>query len=376
MIPAGKSAETRQTVELATVNSSLKLRGVRGRVVAHDDRLYWRTTVTAADGTRKDRRVRLDLPANPSQLLLAESRVLSLAAEVQSNGCLPPALPWDRPEVEVAAGVPTLLVSDAIELFKQDFWQGRLRTSAAERSLRNYLRVLKPLPPNANLTIDLLCEVAKNMAPGTRSRLARCQLFKRVAVLVGLPGVERLDALRTPYEPSPRQLPSDEQIVEIVERMRSTKYAWLTAVLATYGCRPSEAFSLFPADDGTAKVLTIKRKSKLPVWRTALALQPAWVDQFRLHEIDRPWEVATPTQYDSFEAERLSSNWGKSVARLFPHPIYDLRHAWAVRSIRRGINASLAAKCMGHSLAVHHSTYHRWLEQSDVAAVAAGLRVS
>ena len=29
---------------------------------------------------------------------------------------------------------------------------------------------------------------------------------------------------------------------------------------------------------------------------------------------------------------------------------------------------------MGHSLAIHHNTYHRWLDQSDVAAVAAALQ--
>ena len=42
--------------------------------------------------------------------------------------------------------------------------------------------------------------------------------------------------------------------------------------LITYGCRPSEVFSLRPADNGTAKVLTVKQKDKLPIWRTALAL--------------------------------------------------------------------------------------------------------
>jgi len=38
------------------------------------------------------------------------------------------------------------------------------------------------------------------------------------------------------------------------------------------------------------------------------------------------------------------------------------------------LNASLAAKCLGHSVSVHHETYHRWLEGADVAALAARLR--
>jgi hypothetical protein len=42
-------------------------------------------------------------------------------------------------------------------------------------------------------------------------------------------------------------------------------------------------------------------------------------------------------------------------------------------SIHQGLNASLAAKTMGHSLAVHHDTYHHWLGQADVAAKLAGV---
>ena len=49
--------------------------------------------------------------------------------------------------------------------------------------------------------------------------------------------------------------------------------------------------------------------------------------------------------------------------------LYDLRHAWALRSIRKNLNASLAAKTKSHSLDVHHRTYHRLLETADMAGV-------
>ncbi len=41
---------------------------------------------------------------------------------------------------------------------------------------------------------------------------------------------------------------------------------------------------------------------------------------------------------------------------------YDLRRAWAVRSMAYGLEVSLAAKQMGHSVAVHIQTYHAWLD--------------
>ena len=145
-----------------------------------------------------------------------------------------------------------------------------------------------------------------------------------------------------------------------------SKYGWATWALITYGCRPAEVFSLQPAGDGTAKVLSVKRKGKQPTWRTALAL-PVSAEQ---PERSVPWDVGSP-QYDSLVAMRLTQSWGKWLQSSSPGlQLYALRHSWAVRSVRKNLNASLAAKCMGHSLAVHHSTYHRWLEQADVAAAA------
>jgi len=145
-----------------------------------------------------------------------------------------------------------------------------------------------------------------------------------------------------------------------------------------YGCRPSEIFSLRPQENGTAEVLTVKRKGKLPTWRTALALPIAGLPALTGRSV--VWDVKSPAEYDYLEASRLVKNWGKWLNNKWSKQVmadvdlYDFRHAWALRSIRKNLNASLAAKTMGHSLDVHHRTYHRWLEAADVAAVAASLK--
>ena len=51
--------------------------------------------------------------------------------------------------------------------------------------------------------------------------------------------------------------------------------------------------------------------------------------------------------------------------------LYDFRHCWAVRSIRESVPTGLASWCMGHDIAVHKRTYHRWLTESEVAALVA-----
>jgi integrase len=51
---------------------------------------------------------------------------------------------------------------------------------------------------------------------------------------------------------------------------------------------------------------------------------------------------------------------------------YDLRHAWAVRAIHNPqISPSLAAKSMGHSLAVHSNQYQRYFDANEMATVQA-----
>jgi len=86
----------------------------------------------------------------------------------------------------------------------------------------------------ATLTMDLLVAGAATTAPGSRTRLEACNVFKRLARLVGVADTERLDAIRTPYEPGQRELPSDEQIAAMLLKMeRAYEYAWMTLALVT-----------------------------------------------------------------------------------------------------------------------------------------------
>lgn len=81
------------------------------------------------------------------------------------------------------------------------------------------------MPQHATLTTDLLVAVANTTAVGSRSRLESCKVLKRPGKLVGLEGVEQLDAIRTPYEPAERDLPGDDLMEELVKNIGShTKY--------------------------------------------------------------------------------------------------------------------------------------------------------
>ncbi len=74
---------------LDATNAALKTRGVKGRIVGAKDLFFLRGTFTAADGTRKDRRIALGLNAHQGQRLEAEARVLQLASIINSTGMVP-----------------------------------------------------------------------------------------------------------------------------------------------------------------------------------------------------------------------------------------------------------------------------------------------
>lgn len=359
--------------QLQTLNASLRSKGVRGRLVVVRRTLFLRGTFTATDGTRKDRKICIGLPAHPGQLLKAENRVLQLADIINSTGIVPEELPWDALAPSVVVSTATeITVADALERLEEDFWKGKVRTSAAQRTWDRLKAEVDRLPPAATLTMDLLVAVGEKQEPGSRTRQEFLKVSKRVAKLVGIEGTERLDELKTPYEPAVREVPSDQVVADLLEQViDDPTWGWPTWAIATFGCRPAETFSLQPAEDGTAQVITVKRKGKQPYWRTALALPVYGSRAMR----SVPWDVASPTQYDSITAKLYTDRWMGWLRRQHPTlQLYDLRHAWAIRSISKIPSTSIAAKCMGHDIAVHHRTYHRWLDQADIAAIAQTLQ--
>ena len=107
-----------------------------------------------------------------------------------------------------------------------------------------------------------------------------------------------------------------------------------------------------------------------------MALPPYLVEGLDLYDVRRDWEFDL-SNYDSIEAKRQTDMWGGWLSRNCGHlgvQLYDIRHAWCIRSIRANIQTALAAKCMGHDITTHTRTYASSLDQADVEAVAKTLK--
>ena len=295
-------------VQLKTINAGIKRVSIQQR----KDSLVLVATLPAKVDGRKPHQQRIPTghKADAHGLKLAQKQALLLASAKASG-----TFEWgdwsDQPAATSRPAVEEVLtVGEAVSQLEQDFWKNKIRTTAAERTWSRLKAETDRLPQAANLTMDLLVGVGDQQEPGTRTRQEALKVFKRLAVLVGVDSTDRLDAIKTPYEPGFRDVPSDEQVLALLRAMpRDHKYTWMTRALVVYGCRPSEIFSLRPQDGGTAEVLTIKRKGKLPTWRTALALPIAGMPALTGRSV--VWEMGSPAEYDSLAASRLVKSWGK-----------------------------------------------------------------
>jgi integrase len=166
-----------------------------------------------------------------------------------------------------------------------------------------------------------------------------------------------------------RQLPSDAEIITLVDRIPNDGWRLAYGLMATYGLRNHEVFfcdcsALAPGGDRVIRVLPTSKTGEHQVW----PFQPAWVEHFGLERLGRERHALPPVCTDL--GRTTLQQVGRRVAEQFrryelPITPYDLRHAWAVRTIHVGLPDTVAARMMGHSVGIHTRTYHHWITRRD-----------
>ena len=166
-----------------------------------------------------------------------------------------------------------------------------------------------------------------------------------------------------------RQLPSDQQILESILRIPNPRWRLAYGLMATYGLRNHEVFfsdlsALSDAGDRVIRVLPTTKTGEHQVW----PFNPDWVERFDLLKLGREPQ-ALPVISTDLRTTTLQQV-GRRVTEQFrrydlPLTPYDLRHAWAVRTIHIGLPDTVSARMMGHSVAIHTRTYHHWITRRD-----------
>lgn len=151
---------------------------------------------------------------------------------------------------------------------------------------------------------------------------------------------------------NPRDIPTDDRIVECFKLIPSEEWRWAYGILATYGIRPCELDKL-EFDDMPVLICHTDESSGLKGVRGDRRIYPflpEWVDLFDLQNPKlQPKKNVAYLMQTQFRRHKL------------PFPPYALRHAWAIRTMELGLAIELSSAQMGHSVKVHSTTYHRWI---------------
>ncbi|KAM3092667.1 site-specific integrase [Phormidesmis sp. 146-35] len=330
---------------LAQANGRLKASNVGVSIEAVGNRLYLRSTFPPKPDSDKEKpsqqRLTLGYHANPTGLKLAEQEARKVGALLDCH-----EFSW-QPYLRESA-IDPLTIINWVDKFESDYFNRRKRSPKSETTWKtDYSQVLSRLPPDEPITLQLLTSAITGTEADSRTR-------QRFVDVLGLEA--NFKPLRGNYSPSkvmPRDLPTDETIAQWREGIPNQKWRYAYGLIATYGLRPHEVFHCnldkFP-------VLQVGEATKTGQ-RRIYPFYPEWLELWNLREGTLPTVSG-----------RNNSDLGSRVSHQFkryevPFPAYNLRHAWAVRSMEFGLDISLAAQQMGHSVRVHSEIYHAWISE-------------
>ena len=329
-------------------NGRLKAAKTGVTILQRGDRLYLQAVLPPRPGSGKSsssqQQIALGIHANAGGVSLAEK-------EARKLGYLRDAKEfyWELYDRKVAQKLET--IGDWLAKFEQS----KRDAICATTWKTDYQQPFGRLPADEPIGSEVLLSAISKTTLNTRQRRRFCLAFRQLAQFAGIE-LDLGDLLGnySPTKVQPRNLPTDEQIENCFDKIKNPQWQWIYGVIAAYGLRDHEAFYLDLSKFPIAQVLEGKTG-----YRQCWPLRPEWAEQWDLKNIKRP--PVTGKCHADF-GDRVCKFFARSPANFCA---YDLRHAWAIRAMSFGLDASLAAKQMGHSLATHTQTYHLALNERE-----------
>lgn len=364
--------------QIADLNQRLKAARLGLCLERRGDKLTLRGTLPPRPGSDRLRphqqRIPLGMPVTKAGLKQAEREAKVIAARLIEN-----TFDWQAYLPLSGKVMASAELGEKVRAFQTHYFalvdgdDPKALASATttwEKAYAPYLRKLTALcdrRPTLNLPEAILATVKATRA-NSRSRQVCCTALEGFSQFLNLTLPQDLKSLWGNYgshQTQLRDLPSDALIVEWFARIPNPTWRFVYGVMATYGLRNHEAFfcdysSLGQGDpEALIEVLPTTKTGAHDVW----PFLPEWVDLFQLREGQLP-----PIQTDL--TQTTLQRIGQQVTVQFrryevPFSPYDLRHAWAVRTILMGLPDTVSARMMGHSVAIHNRTYHRWITRRD-----------
>lgn len=373
MTDANQSIDAR----ILQVNQRLKAARLGFQIERRGQKLSLRGVLPPRPGSQRLRshqqRLSLGLPATVTGLKQAEQEAKVVAAQLIQK-----TFSW-RNYLQVDGGgrLDQLELPQQLLAFEQDFLAQprRLKNPASARTTWEsayapYLRKLEAIAQaNPHLSLsEVLYATVRATEEDSRSRQICCTALSALAKFLNLELPIDLTSFWGSYSPrdtKARELPSDELIAATIDKIPNPAWRFVYGIMATYGLRNHEVFFcdyaalMQPDIEPTVRVLGTTKTGSHEVW----PFFPEWVEQFDLRNVCLP-QIETDLSRTTLQrvGQRVTGQFRRYGLPFSP---YDLRHAWAVRTIHFGLPDTVAARMMGHSVAVHTRTYHQWITRRD-----------
>jgi integrase len=239
---------------------------------------------------------------------------------------------------------------------------GRSRADCLSFWEKDFGGVFGKLPPDKPPSLTEFIALTADTPPHTRTRQRYTKALAGILKLAGIPDGQ-LTAMRGDYSPAvvnPRDIPSFEDIVNWANFLDG-HWRFLYFLHACFGLRGTEAHpeNCNLEDLSKGELLVFSGKTKR--WRfvptcneglfQALQVAPEWQKPLR-----------SPLQYSNSFTNTLHR-------RGFPFTPYALRHYYAIETLAQGWDTSWAAKCMGHSVAIHQQVYWLAIDQNQARII-------
>jgi integrase len=363
-------------VRLEQVNQRLKAAQLGLKIECRGQKLSLRGTLPPRPDSHRLRayqqRISLDLPATVTGLKQAEQEAKVIAAQLIQN-----TFNWQNYLPVTGGGrLHQMDLSEKLRAFEQHFLaQADANRAASHRTTWKtayapYLRKLMAIAQAHNqLSLpEAIYATVQSTSANSRSRQVCCTALDALANFLQIELPTDLKSFWGSYGPSQtqtRMLPSDQEIMEAIDRIPNPAWRFVYGIMATYGLRNHEVFfcnyEALQRGNATAtvEVLDTTKTGVHEVW----PFYPEWVEQFGLRHVQLP-PVNTDLKHTTLQqiGQQVSCQFRRYDLPFSP---YDLRHAWAVRTIHFGLSDTVSARMMGHSVAIHTRTYHRWIARRD-----------
>ena len=164
-------------------------------------------------------------------------------------------------------------------------------------------------------------------------------------------------ALKGRYKTGDRKIPTDQEILDAALSMPS-EWQWLVGMLAAYGLRPHELFTL---DRSRFPIVKVHRDTKTgerlvwPIWDKI-----NWIEALDLETYRFPNFQINGNETNRKIGFKVSCGFRSRNLDFTP---YALRDAYAIRCAIIGVDSAIAARLMGHTISEHCKSYLRFIDE-------------